>query len=362
MLRLLILVASIIGEAGAAGPPKLSPLDGMPRGTALSTSGAASPPPGSVEAQDPGAGEVPKSSGAPETAAPSAILPKTLANGLYMSGPWSAAWIGSSVSLSLASINNDSFSRTTGTLRLELWAVTSPPARAAGFSGYRLATFTTFSPLPSRTFYSNIARTGTMSYPPDGTYWLVLVLSEFDSINCSQADRFCLQDSLNSDRTSGFGVVAPPPVTLGVVANSLGARAFVSGSATAYGGFSLAAAARVLILVRGNSLGSLGVTQSFMDAPRVRLYNAAGGDLVTQGGRPGFNFCVPTNTATDLPIVQFYQDRGMPVHSRDSCYTAMLGAGGYTFTIEPSTAATSSSATSSTFSGEVLFEVNLARP
>lgn len=131
--------------------------------------------------------------------------PKTLANGVFMSGTWSASWSGSQVSLALSRISNESFTRTTGTLRLELWAVSNLPARAAAFNGYRLSVFETMAPLGTRQFYSNVTRTGTMLYPPDGTYWLLLVLTEFDSVNCSLADRYCMQDSLSSDSRESFG-------------------------------------------------------------------------------------------------------------------------------------------------------------
>ncbi len=109
----------------------------------------------------------------------------------------------------------------------------------------------------------------------------------------------------------------------------------------------------------GNSLGSLGITQAYLDAPRVRLYNAQGTDLVTQGGLNGFNSCLTTNTTTDLPIINYYaQTRGAPVSSRDSCYAVTLNAGAYTFTVTPSiSGVTSNNAVSVPTSGEVLFEV-----
>lgn len=136
---------------------------------------------------------------------------KSLANGLFMSGPWNAVWSGSSVSGTLDRINNESFTRTSGTLRLELWAVASPPGRGAAFTGYRLAVFPTLDPLPPRTFYSALVGSATMAYPPDGTWWLNLVLTEYDSTNCSLADRYCMQDSSISTTSYVFGVPPPPP-------------------------------------------------------------------------------------------------------------------------------------------------------
>lgn len=132
---------------------------------------------------------------------------KTLADGLYMSGVWVANWSGGFVTLTLPFIRNDSFTHTTGTLRLSFWATTSYPPRAAGFSGYRLATFTSFLPLPPRMYYYDIVRSGGMSSPPNGTYWLVLALEEYAPGLCSNPDGFCLVDSLVSDTQSTFGSV-----------------------------------------------------------------------------------------------------------------------------------------------------------
>jgi hypothetical protein len=137
---------------------------------------------------------------------------KTLENGLYMSGAWSVSWSGSSASMTLAQISNDSFIRTTGTLRTELWAVNTLPGRAQAFTGYRLAVFGNLAPLAPRRVYTGVTGSATMLYPPDGTYWLLLVLTEFDSA-CAQADRFCQQDSVPSDSRETFG--APPASNFG---------------------------------------------------------------------------------------------------------------------------------------------------
>ena len=136
------------------------------------------------------------------------ISPKTAADGLQLSGNFTYSISGGNVTLTLDRITNASTTRTTGTLRLELWATTTAPAREAAFSGYRLATSTTLAPLGTNSFYANITRTASFTPPPDGTYWLVLVLSEFSSTSCSTADNFCITDSavLNTQRTFGGGI------------------------------------------------------------------------------------------------------------------------------------------------------------
>jgi hypothetical protein len=141
--------------------------------------------------------------------------PKSLSNGLYFANGFTAAWSGGSLTVILTGpINNDSFTRTSGTLQLQLWAVAAPIARGSAFVGYRLARSGNYSPMPPRTQYNNVNFTAAFSPPPDGTYWLVLSLVEFDSVQCAGlADQFCInEDSINSNSTSTFGVPTPTAV------------------------------------------------------------------------------------------------------------------------------------------------------
>jgi hypothetical protein len=144
-------------------------------------------------------------------------------------------------------------------------------------------------------------------------------------------------------------------------AQTLGARLTVTPAATAFGGFELRNATVVYIAVRGNSLGGLGVTQNYLDAPRARLYNAQGVDIAFDGnGNPGFNGCVAGSSFSGA-VVDFYQvTRGQPVNARDACVAASLDAGAYTFSVTPSIpGVTTTATTSAPSSGEILFEVTL---
>ena len=147
-----------------------------------------------------------------------------------------------------------------------------------------------------------------------------------------------------------------------VSTQTLGSRGTVTPTATLFGGFEIRSQADVYILVRGNSLGTLGVTQAFLDAPRVRLFTGAGQDIVTDSfGRAGFNACTSGSVFTD-PVINFYTNvRGQPAHARDACVALNLVAGVYTFTVTPSiVGVTTTSGSSNPSSGEVLFEVTLA--
>jgi hypothetical protein len=152
-----------------------------------------------------------------------------------------------------------------------------------------------------------------------------------------------------------MGTVVSTPSGGGSTAKTLGSRATASAAATLFGGFELAAASSVYILVRGNSLGTLGVTQNFLDAPRMRLFNSQGQDLLTDGGAMGFTGCSSSANAGG-PVVTYYTStRGQPPNGRDACTAQTLAAGVYTFTVTPST----TGMVSAPASGETLFEVTL---
>jgi hypothetical protein len=143
-------------------------------------------------------------------------------------------------------------------------------------------------------------------------------------------------------------------------AQTLGARGTVTTTARMYGGFELTAQTTVYIAVRGNSLGTLGVTQNYLDYPRVRIYNAAGADLITDvSGRPGFNSCI-SSVAAQAPVISYYANvRGQALHVDDGCVGLIMPAGPYTFTVDVSQAGVNSGASSVPLFGDVLFEVTL---
>jgi hypothetical protein len=143
-------------------------------------------------------------------------------------------------------------------------------------------------------------------------------------------------------------------------AQTLGARGTVTTTATLYGGFQLTGQTTVYIAVRGNSLGTLGVTQNYLDYPRVRIYNGAGADLISDvSGRPGFNSCV-ASVGASAPVISYYANvRGQALHVDDGCIGLIMPAGAYTFTVDASQAGVNSGASSVPLYGDVLFEVTL---
>lgn len=127
-----------------------------------------------------------------------------------------------------------------------------------------------------------------------------------------------------------------------ISARSVASRGTVTSGVTLYGGFDTATNGTIFILVRGNSLGALGVTQNYLDLPTVRLYDSAGRELISSSG-----------SCSEGPVTDYYRNtRGQPAHPRDACvFNQNAGAGVVTFTVTPSA--------NSSRAGEVLFEVTL---
>ncbi len=140
---------------------------------------------------------------------PLAQVEKTVASGLYMSGQFTFVFSGGIASVTLDQINNTT-SFTTGTLRLSLWATTYQPARGAAYNGFRLTNFASFNPLPPNNYYYNIARSNAYTAPPNGTYWIVLSLDQYNPAGCpSSTDGFCTEDIFVSFQQETWGPPAP---------------------------------------------------------------------------------------------------------------------------------------------------------
>ena len=157
---------------------------------------------------------------------------------------------------------------------------------------------------------------------------------------------FTISPSADPAGEALFEVLFNPQGSRSTPLQSTGSRGTVTGTAAMYGGFTLESAATVEIAVRGPSLQTLGISQDPLDSPRLRIYNAAGADvLFNTGGGAGVNACNSTH-----PVALAYANRGQPLANRDACAAPRLNAGTYTFNIVPG---------GSDASGEVLFEVTL---
>ena len=144
--------------------------------------------------------------------ATSKTSPKTVSNGLTFNGTtgYSCPANSATCTLTASSIQNSSTTRTTGRLRLELWATTSRPSRGGALSGNRITVTSSLGQLaPSRSFV-NVSFSGSRQDPASGTYWITLVLMEFGTPNnsswaCPAADGFCITDSVTFDTQQTYG-------------------------------------------------------------------------------------------------------------------------------------------------------------
>jgi hypothetical protein len=219
----------------------------------------------------------------------------------------------------------------------------------AGTAGFTGCSSTANSGAAVVNYYTNVraqpphARDGCTSQTlAAGVYTFTVTPSTTGSVSAPSSGEILFEVTLGSGS--------------GSITKTLGSRATVSPSATLFGGFELAAPSTVLVLVRGNSLGTLGVTQSFLDSPRVRLFNGAGQDLINDAGVAGFTGCSSTANAGAAVVTYYTNVRAQPPHARDGCTGQTLAAGVYTFTVTPST----TGSVSAPATGEVLFEVTLS--
>ena len=111
--------------------------------------------------------------------------------------------------------------------------------------------------------------------------------------------------------------------------------------------FASANTSEIYLAVRGPSLGTLGFTQNPLDLPNVRVYDAAGKDVLSNASGGATVSGCPASAA----VAGYYSSvRGTALNANDTCVSASLPAGVYTFTINPN---------ASSSSGELLFEVTV---
>lgn len=130
-----------------------------------------------------------------------AIAKASAGNAIQISGSvnYTYDFLNSSGTLSVARVTNTSSTITSGSLRLELWATTTPYS-GGGISGYRVSTYrlqgtsaeTAAGNLPpGGYFYDIYANVAIESRPPAGSYYAYLIVSEYSS-SCTSSDNFCI--------------------------------------------------------------------------------------------------------------------------------------------------------------------------
>jgi len=154
---------------------------------------------------------------------------KSLASGLHLAGQFDATVSHGLAVASIGSIDNDAAEGVSGPLRLELWAVVDRPERGASFSGYQLAVGPQYDGLVAGTTLDQPAFGSTISTPPDGAYWLVLSLTQYDALNCPADNPWCVnEDSMVSAEPVQFTTAVMLDQTAALLENP-GPDSFQSG-------------------------------------------------------------------------------------------------------------------------------------
>lgn len=128
---------------------------------------------------------------------------------IEIKGTYSYQIIGDTVSVTVDRVENNTNNYTTGSLRFELWALTSPYTGYGGATGYKLAQHRPEKSngsdqlLPNEYFYNISFTDDLISYPAAGNYAIVLFITEYTGSNLN--DGFSVTDHGNFDRGVQFG-------------------------------------------------------------------------------------------------------------------------------------------------------------
>ena len=120
---------------------------------------------------------------------------------VYGDNGW-VSYLDNTARLYIQQIRNVCYLGGTGTLRVDLWA-TSTPFTGGTLTGYRFFS-DTLDPLLGGESYTNYDKTLAMyTTPPDGLYYVTLTISEYDT------GEFRIIDYINYSGLKSFGEVAP---------------------------------------------------------------------------------------------------------------------------------------------------------
>ena len=155
---------------------------------------------------------------------------------LDISGDVSYFRLGNLVTLNAGRVDHyvNPFYYQSGTLYLQLWTCLTPYNGLQTSLGYKVAE-ATIDPLWAGYFYSNVSQTVPFFAPPDGTYYMVMVLAESDGFQRLTVDWH------NFSNTETFGYVPPPPPVV-TPPSIVSQPASVSVTAGASASFSVSAA------------------------------------------------------------------------------------------------------------------------
>lgn len=132
----------------------------------------------------------------------------TKASDVQLVGTASYSYLGLTAVLKADQVANYDAFGYSGTLRLELWAFSSPFTGGSTL-GYKLAQYSVGT-LTAGFHYSNL-NSGTIGFipPPDGTWYFSMLLTEY--IGSGADDGYATRDWINFPTPVVFGAPPPPP-------------------------------------------------------------------------------------------------------------------------------------------------------
>ena len=108
------------------------------------------------------------------------------------SGSWGFKLDGKEIKLYGDKIQNQNHSGRTGTLKVAIYATSSPYRGGSRLNGYLLYEYQ-LDPLRAGYYYSDISKTGWCTYPPKGSYSLTILLLEYISYDYEIVDHVTLR-------------------------------------------------------------------------------------------------------------------------------------------------------------------------
>lgn len=229
---------------------------------------------------------------------------------------------GSSVILTVPEISNISASGTSGTLRIELWAFSSPYTTTNPI-GYQLAT-TTPGTLTANFHFNPYTSTVAYLTPPNGTWYYAMLLTEYTAGPTDNG--YTLDDYVDFPNTVQVGPVTipppPPPPTARLINLSVRSTAG-TGSQTLIGGFVIGGTGSKKVLARGDgpALAQFGVTGVLPD-PVLTLFDSGGSAIDANSSWGGGG----TLSSVFSQVGAF----ALPPNSKDAAILTNLAAGAYT--------------------------------
>jgi hypothetical protein len=194
---------------------------------------------------------------------------------IYMQGAVSYRTTGSTLNFQVGRVQNDRAGYTTGSLRLDLWAMPSPFDNGLPTGSRLLGRYNFTDVLETGFGFPNLNVNTTYTAPPNGTYYVALVLAEFTG---SSSGSFTIRDFRQFDNLLVIGSATAPAILAQPFSQSVRSGASVTLSVTASG------AAPLTYQWRKDGAAIAGATAATFILPAARPSDAGSYSVVVSNG------------------------------------------------------------------------------